>query len=140
MTTVTNKNGIEFDIDALATDVNGKMDRDGVNATCPVVISRTPNEQGGVIEIWSDGYCVQTGLWTGSVSATSNNDNSFYVTLPQAYKDNTYLVNYISNSPWVMLDARYEANTTTQFMVYMHAYGGTRTISQLMWRTEGYIR
>ena len=27
-TTVTNKNGIEFDIDALATDVNGKADKD----------------------------------------------------------------------------------------------------------------
>ena len=33
MTTVTNKNGIEFDIDAIATDLNGKMDVDGVNAT-----------------------------------------------------------------------------------------------------------
>lgn len=33
MTTVTNKNGIEFDIDALATDVNGKADKDLSNAT-----------------------------------------------------------------------------------------------------------
>ena len=32
MTTITNKDGIEFDIDAIATDLNGKMDRDGVNA------------------------------------------------------------------------------------------------------------
>ena len=31
-TTVTNKNGIEFDIDALATDVNGKADKDLSNA------------------------------------------------------------------------------------------------------------
>ena len=28
---VYNKNGIPFDIDAIATDLNGKMDRDGVN-------------------------------------------------------------------------------------------------------------
>lgn len=47
MTTVTNKDGIEFDIDALATDVNGKADRDLVNCTVPYVMSRTPNSQGG---------------------------------------------------------------------------------------------
>lgn len=62
---VYNKNGIPFDIDAIATDLNGKMDKDGVNATCPVVVSRTPNNQGGIVEIWSDGYCVQSGLLTG---------------------------------------------------------------------------
>lgn len=33
---VKNKNGIEFDIDAIATDLNGKMDRDGVNAETSV--------------------------------------------------------------------------------------------------------
>ena len=32
MTTVTNKNGVEFDIDTIATDLNGKMDVDGTNA------------------------------------------------------------------------------------------------------------
>lgn len=31
MTIVYNKNGIPFDIDALATDVNGKLDRDCLN-------------------------------------------------------------------------------------------------------------
>ena len=31
MTTVTNKNGVEFDIDALATDLNGKADVDLMN-------------------------------------------------------------------------------------------------------------
>ena len=45
--TVYNKNGIPFDIDALATDVNGKADRDLVNCTVPYVVSRTPNSQGG---------------------------------------------------------------------------------------------
>lgn len=31
MTTVTNKNGVEFDIDAIATDLNGKADADLMN-------------------------------------------------------------------------------------------------------------
>lgn len=33
MTTVRNKDGIEFDIDTLATDINGKMDKDGTNSS-----------------------------------------------------------------------------------------------------------
>ena len=53
----------DVDINQIATDLNGKMDRDGVNASCPVVISRTANNQGGIVEIWSDGYCVQTGIY-----------------------------------------------------------------------------
>lgn len=137
---VYNKNGIEFDIDAIATDLNGKMDTDGTNAVCPTLLNRTANNQGGVVEIWSDGYCVQTGRWTGSLSATSNNDNSTTVTFSQAFKDNSYIVNIISNCPWVMLDIKQENNTTTAFTWYMHAYANTRTITQLMWRAEGYIR
>jgi hypothetical protein len=90
MTTVYNKNGIAFDIDALATDVNGKMDKDGVNATCPVVISRTSNNYGGVVEVWSDGYCVQTGR--GELNETSTTT----ITLTQAYKDTSYNVLAVS--------------------------------------------
>ena len=37
----------EVDINAIATDLNGKADRDLVNSTRPYVVSRTPNSQGG---------------------------------------------------------------------------------------------
>lgn len=98
-TTVTNKNGIEFDIDALATDVNGKMDKDGVNATCPVVMSRTPNEQGGVVEIWSDGFCVQTGYL-----ASANNNTNITISLTEAYNNASYLVftTTSANNHWLV--------------------------------------
>ena len=136
MTTVTNKNGIEFDIDALATDVNGKMDKDGVNATCPVVISRTPNEQGGVVEIWSDGYCVQTGRKSQTIGT---GDTSFSITLDQAYKDTTYI-------PIVKVFGGYaasnvinvEGKSVSSFSGYSRSQASsTKTIE---WRTEGYIR
>lgn len=84
-TTVTNKNGIEFDIDAIATDLNNKVDLDGTNATYPHVVSRTPNSHGGIVEIWSDGYCVQTGIQSGTLE-----NNYFKITLPQAYKDSNF--------------------------------------------------
>ena len=131
MTTVTNKNGIEFDIDALATDVNGKMDKDGVNATCPVVISRTPNSQGGIVEIWSDGYCVQTGITSGSGTFSA-------ITLQQSYKDDNY--NAFATCVSARLLAAIQSKTSTSIGLSLgqtYSTAGTGTIS---WRTEGYIR
>ena len=46
MTTVTNKNGIVFDIDALATVVNRKADKDLVNVSSNVSVC---------IESWHEG-------------------------------------------------------------------------------------
>lgn len=140
MTTVTNKNGIEFDIDALATDVNGKMDKDGVNATCPVVVSRTPNEQGGVVEIWSDGYCVQTGY-----SPYSNNSNPVTINLSQAYKDTNYNViigkgariNEFDTQPTM----QQAYNFTINSFIHGGAYNGSSNFRRgAFYRVEGYIR
>ena len=41
------KTDVQVDIDKVATDLNGKADRDLVNSTRPYVVSRTPNSQGG---------------------------------------------------------------------------------------------
>lgn len=131
-TIVKNKNGIEFDIDTIATDLNGKMDKDGVNAECPILLSRTPNSQGGVVEIWSDGYCVQTGIIG---QATSSGYPKYTITLEQSYKDTNYVV---------MVTGRYTgdtangtnycyANTTTTISIVSVGYGS-------FWRTEGYIK
>ena len=128
---VKNKNGIEFDIDAIATDLNGKMDRDGVNAECPTLLSRTPNNQGGVIEIWSDGYCVQTGIVTDGSQTT--------VTLDVPYKDTNYKVFLILtiNGP-----TNYEvrAFTTTSFNWYWTRTSSSWVFQDMRWRAEGYIR
>ena len=55
---VYNKNGIPFDIDAIATDLNGKMDKDGVNATASV--------------------CVESNSWNGVCSDDGNKPAGLY--------------------------------------------------------------
>lgn len=124
---VYNKNGIPFDIDAIATDLNGKMDTDGVNATCPTLLSRTANNYEGVIEIYSDGFYRETGR--GNTSGTSGS-----VTLSNTLKDNTYLV-FITcmngSSPLVISAGN---RTTTGFNAYSTTTTGFHYI------VEGYIR
>lgn len=140
-TTVTNKNGIEFDIDALATDVNGKMDKDGVNATCPVVISRTPNNYGGIVEIWSDGYCVQTGYDAANGTGAPNT-----ITLDQPYKDaNSYIVIIGKGTRGDDIDnqsvAQCAYHLTANSFIHSGAYNGSSSnLRGCFWRTEGYIR
>jgi hypothetical protein len=133
MTTVTNKNGIEFDIDALATDVNGKMDRDCTNALNPVVVSRTASSQGGVVEVWSDGYCVQTGVVSNLTTDTAT------ITFDKAYKDtnyNIYLSCHVNNSS---AQYAYVRNAPTTEHIVIKASGSV-TINKTYWRVEGYIR
>lgn len=143
MTTVTNKNGIEFDIDAIATDLNGKADRDLVNCTnprffAPYIESRVAVD-GGIVEIWSDGYCVQTGVID---SVVQNNYNAATVTLPQPYKDTNYIVLLtqwdngqtlgLANSTGA---ESVHSKTTSSFVISAYSWTYGR-----MWRTEGYIR
>ena len=131
---VYNKNGIPFDIDAIATDLNGKMDTDGVNAVCPTLLSRTANNQGGVTEIWSDGYCVQTGV------DTTFSDH--YITLPTQYKDDSYFIFLQGKSTLASSGTFWVANTktTSQFYVAFYRLNTSQTSEGLYWRTEGYIR
>ena len=145
MTTVTNRNGIEFDIDAIATDLNNKVDLDGTNATYPHVVSRTPNSQGGgVVEIWSDGYCVQTGC--GNFAGGNTQYENITINLTQAYKDTSYTLtaskgngNYYSSSTLAA-----QKNSTNQILIsYFDTTGATmqnRGAFQYNWRTEGFIR
>lgn len=150
MTTVTNKNGIEFDIDAIATDLNNKVDLDGTNATYPHVVSRTANSNGEIVEIWSDGYCVQTGI----INSPSSESYNVAVTFLQNYKD----TNYVVTTTYCNQAGTYTSGTATANYNVAHAYGAsinTRSISgfrincmfaqtnatrQIMWRAEGYIR
>lgn len=136
--TVTNKDGIEFDIDAIATDLNNKVDLDGTNATYPHVVSRTPNSQGGVVEIWSDGYCVQTGKGKES---TSGGNAAFAITLTQPYKDTNY-IGFItaSNSGgtgWASIGFETLTTTTCRFMQWIE---GTGKFQNIKYRIEDYIR
>lgn len=124
----------DVDIDQIATDLNNKMDRDGVNATCPVVVSRTKSGT-GYVEIWNDGFCVQTG----SVQIAGNGATT--VTLPQPYTDSNYFVytsgqtaaggTMVNDMIWV------KSKTTTNFVVDLYDAAHS---NWCYWKAEGYIR
>ena len=136
---VTNKNGVEFDIDAIATDLNGKMDVDGNNSVCPTLLSRTANSYGGVVEIWSDGYCVQNGIATSTSSWGITT-----VTLSQNYINTNYIINLTSLlgassyndtstcSNRGLSRATYTNKTTSSF--------GVQSQEDINWEAKGYIR
>jgi len=134
MTIVTNRNGVEFNIDDIATDLNGKVDLDGTNATFPHVVSRVVNNLGGIIEIWSDGYCIQTGyIGTGTAPTT--------ITLVQAYADTNYNV--------LLTPAAFPSSSNPQFWTRAAVSKTTSSFTSnqyndffapFYWRTEGYIR
>lgn len=146
MTTVYNKNGIEFDIDAIATDLNGKMDKDGVNAECPTLLSRTPNNQGGVVEIWSDGYCVQTGILNSSTW------NSGAIIFPTPFVDANYIItatctaynnpdNNLAYVSYYNTSKTKNGITLTTCGEYNGGMSGSYGNGAFInWRAEGYIR
>lgn len=127
----------EVDINAIATDLNNKADRDLVNATVPYVMSRTANSYGGVVEIWSDGYCVQTGV-------TKMNGTGVTQNLSQTYRDKNFLV-YLTcggnTASWPIAWTNRSSNTTSSF--WFDGTGNYTTADRTIpvyWRTEGYIR
>jgi len=122
------------DINQIATDLNNKMDRDGVNATCPMVISRV-RKNDGTVEIWSDGFCVETG----SVSIPGNGGAT--VTLTNPFVDTNYKVftsgqtvsggGMVNDMIWV------NSLYTDRFSIDME---NASHVNSCYWRAEGYIR
>jgi hypothetical protein len=75
---VKNKNGVEFDIDAIVTDLNGKADKDLANININSAVFARKLKEAGInyvvnaqvsddddyswYRIWSDGWCEQGGI------------------------------------------------------------------------------
>lgn len=123
------------DNNSIVADLNNKADVDLTNCTVPVVVSRTPNSQGGITEIWSDGYCVQTGnTWLSSNPQTIN--------LPQSFIDTNYVIttaNGDTNTDAAPVGSAIYSKTVNNFIV-VSGYQGTFYANNLGWRAEGYIR
>ena len=72
MTTVYNRNGIPFDIDNIATDLNGKCDTDGTNATFSHIVETYQNGASGYVVYSPDSngrqLCIQWGQTAGNGS------------------------------------------------------------------------
>lgn len=133
----------DIDIGQITEALNDKMDRDGVNAECPTLLSRTPNSQGGVVEIWSDGYCVQTGC--GTFPSATNIESSIYITLTESYIDTNYVVTAIMGSGSNFARSEFVATKISVNKIRVQYYDTSsasvaRASFQYNWRTEGYIR
>ena len=133
---VTNKNGIEFDIDAIATDLNGKMDRDGVNSINPVMsapyVTETYHSGTNWYRVWSDGWCEQGGVYS------KNNSGQSTITLHRNYVDTNYQV---------FLTPQYSANVQNMTCLYSKAtdqfiiVGNNNSNGyKEQWEAKGYIR
>ena len=145
MAETSNASQSQVDINQIATDLNGKADRDLANTSVPTVISRTTNSSGGIVEIWSDGYCVQTGIVDIPQYTTYS---SVTISLTQAYKDNSFLVftqMYAGNTYWSIENNMINSSNKTVNAFTIELYqvtGGGTTINahKRFFRTEGYIR
>ena len=143
MAETSNASQSQVDINQIATDLNNKADRDLVNTSVPTVISRTVNSLGGIVEIWSDGYCVQTGC--GNFTAETNTYQDIIINLSQSYRDLNYIL--ITSKG----EGTFFANSTlagtkrsvSQIKIGYYDIAGqsrARAGFQYSWRTEGYIR
>ena len=135
-TTVTNKNGIEFDIDALATDVNGKADKDLVNVSTnvSVCIESWHDENGNWCRVYSDGWCEQGGRGTFA------HNKRVTVNLAKEYVNANFNVILSSVQAGFGAAACLSASPKTTSQIEVFNYNTSSASMRIYWRTEGYIR
>ena len=127
---VQNKNGVSFDIDALATDVNGKADKDLTNCTRPYIIETYRNGSEWY-RLWSDGWCEQGGIIAKAHLAT--------IDLIKNYPDTNYSVQCTGNTPssdYVYITAY---NKSTSSFTVAIVKGTSGVSSTVCWEAKGYI-
>ncbi|MDY6364839.1 MAG: hypothetical protein SPL73_08135 [Cyanobacteriota bacterium] len=102
----------------------------------PHVVRREYDETNkGIVEIWSDGFCIQTGI----ITLTGKNK---VINLTTAYRDMNYTVITNPNNNTDNWPISYSTGKTTSSFII----DGTGNYSQaartitISWRAEGYIR
>lgn len=130
------KTDIQVDIDQIATDVNGKADKDltnvsGTDVKNAIVRSNVPiitevyiNGTSGHI-VYSNKLCEQWGVSNGSGNRT--------ITLTKAYADMNYNLVGSSDSLSNTYDSSSKIVTASTFTIY------TQTANNYYWRTIGII-
>jgi hypothetical protein len=125
----------EVDINQIATDLNGKMDKDGVNATASVCIESWHDENGNWYRVYSDGWCEQGGFYGGTIS-----QSSYTIPLLKAYANANYTLNITAEQTTDVTgctDMTSKQRTTTSFIAMN---GGSSFTGGFMWEAKGYIR
>ena len=119
----------DVDINQIATDLNGKMDRDGINATASVCVESW-HEGTEWYRVYSDGWCEQGGIAFVGTSP-------YTVSLSKPYKDGSYNIVATGCSDENVQIGIYAhgSETATQFKL-MASYSSI----YIYWSTRGYIR
>ena len=126
----------DVDINQIATDLNGKMDRDGVNAIASVCIESWHDENGNWYRVYSDGWCEQGGQVSVSVGTT---DTAWSVTFQKSFLDINYTVQTSVYGGWSASNiANIESKTSTQMSGF--AKSSTASVKAIQWVAYGYIR
>lgn len=133
----------DTDTTALQQLMATKANLNLANCTVPHLVSRTPNNYNGVVEIWSDGYCVQTGC--GTFSGATNINEAITINLPQSYSNTNYCVSGIMGNGNNFARSMFivnKQNTNTIVVQYYDTNGASvpHSAFQYNWRTEGYIQ
>lgn len=137
-TTVTNKNGIEFDIDALATDVNGKADKDLINVSSNVSVCVESWHEGTEwYRVYSDGWCEQGGFKYASGYGTATD-----IILLKSYNNTNYFAMVCQslnvNEDWNSnLNVIETSKATSLFSVRTSS---ANKGNAFYWEAKGYIR
>ena len=131
MTTVTNKNGVTFNIDDIVTDLNGKMDRDGLNASASICVESW-HSGSNWYRVYSDGYCEQGGVLENA------NGADITISFLKAFADTNYYIAKTYEGPytgtWMATYERFYDKTSAN----IKTYGGSGT-DKYCWYACGYI-
>ena len=133
---VTSKRGIEFNIDDIATDLNGKADVDGTNATFPHIVE-TYHSGTEWYRVWSDGWCEQGGEIDGISSAYRT------VNLLKNFVDTNYTIvtsqqSSSSSYPNSTIIGYYNKQVGS-FQLGTRYVSANETPAKISWQAKGYI-
>lgn len=126
------KTPVQVDLDEIATDLNGKCDVDGTNATF-AHITETYSNGTSWYKVYSNGWCEQGGLTT-SISTGGN----VTITMLKVFVDTGYNLLISSNGAYY---ASAEANNTAvkNSSSQITISNGSHVSSQFSWEAKGYI-
>ena len=128
------KTQIEVDIDEIATDLNGKVDKANLTE-CQVVVEAW-HEGTEWYRVWSDGWCEQGGAGLFTSSGT-------VITLLKPYSDTNYSIlatadRSSSGSCADGVGLMILSKNTTSFKLSNKNYGSSLTVNGF-WEAKGYI-
>ena len=137
---VYNKNGVAFDIDAIATDLNGKMDVDGVNSTCSVCVESYHDNNGNWYRVYSDGWCEQGGVSTFTAVSQKQIDLVFLKSFTDTnYNISSTIITNTNNNVYTFIGIYGKSESTARIVLNVYNNSATQIVG-CDWEAKGYIR